>query len=74
MIPFLDLKAQHHSLKEEIRKAVDRVLESGQFALGPEVEEFEAEFASYCGARHAVAVAPVPMPAAMVFQPYYEQP
>src|SRR5206468_12440420 len=37
--------------------AVDRVVRSGWFLLGPETEAFEAEFAAFCGRRHAVAVA-----------------
>lgn len=56
MVPFVDLPAQYRNLKPEIDAAVLRVLESGRFALGPEVAEFEREFASYVGARHAVAV------------------
>ena len=38
MIPFLDLKSQYHSIKQEIDEAVARVLESTQFVLGDEVE------------------------------------
>jgi dTDP-4-amino-4,6-dideoxygalactose transaminase len=56
MIPFLDLAAQYHELKPEIDAAVARVLESGQFVGGQEVAALEEEFASYCGARHGVAV------------------
>jgi len=56
MIPFVDLKSQYHSVKAEIDEAVVRVLESGQFVLGPEVAAFEEEFAVYCQARHGVAV------------------
>lgn len=56
MIPFVDLKAQYASIKEEVGEAVGRVLESAQFVLGPEVEAFEEEFARYCEARHCVAV------------------
>ena len=56
MIPFVDLKSQYHSVKEEVDAAVARVLESGQFVLGPEVAAFEEEFAAYCHARHGVAV------------------
>ena len=55
-IPFVDLKAQYHSIKEEIDAAIGRVLESGQFVLGSEVAAFEEEFAAYCGARFAVGV------------------
>jgi len=56
MIPMLDLKAQYRSIKGEIDAAVARVLESGRFVLGEEVEAFEREFAEFCGAAHAVAV------------------
>jgi dTDP-4-amino-4,6-dideoxygalactose transaminase len=56
MIPFLDLPAEYHELKPQIDAAVARVLESGQFVGGPEVTALEKEFASYCGARHGVAV------------------
>ncbi|MGC9418245.1 MAG: DegT/DnrJ/EryC1/StrS family aminotransferase [Rhodovulum sp.] len=57
MIPFLDLGAAYRELKPEIDAAVSRVLESGWYILGPEVEAFEAEWAAYCGAAHAVGVA-----------------
>ena len=56
MIPFLDLKAQYHSIKNEIDTAVIGVLESTQFVLGEEVAAFEEEFAAYCNARYGVAV------------------
>ena len=57
MIPFLDLGAAYRELKTEIDGAVHRVLDSGWYVLGPEVEAFEAEWAAYCGAQHAVGVA-----------------
>ena len=56
MIPFVDLKAQYHSIKDEIDAAITRVLESSQFVLGNEVAAFEEEFAAYCGARYGIAV------------------
>ena len=56
MIPLVDLKAQYRTLKPEIDAAIERVLETGQFALGPSVESFEDDFAAYCGTSHAVAV------------------
>jgi len=55
-VPFLDLKAQYSSIKTNVREAIDRVLESCAFALGPEVAAFEEEFAAYCTTRYAVAV------------------
>lgn len=57
MIPFLDLGAAYRELKPEIDAAVTRVLESGWYILGPEVEGFEAEWANYCGAGYSVGVA-----------------
>ncbi|MCC7040805.1 MAG: DegT/DnrJ/EryC1/StrS family aminotransferase [Burkholderiales bacterium] len=57
MIPFLDLKAPHVELRAEIDAAIARVLDSGWYILGPEVEVFEAEFAAYCQVDHAVGVA-----------------
>src|SRR5579862_4953001 len=56
MIRFLDLPAEYHELKTEIDRAVERVLESGQFVGGQEVAALEEEFAGYCGARYGVAV------------------
>jgi dTDP-4-amino-4,6-dideoxygalactose transaminase len=56
-IPFLDLGAAYHELKTDIDAAVARVLESGYYIGGPEVDAFEAEFATYCGANHAIGVA-----------------
>ena len=56
MIPYLDLKAQYHSIKAEIDTAVLRVLESTQYILGEEVAAFEREFAGYCHASQAIGV------------------
>lgn len=50
-IPFLDLRASYLELKTEIDAAVSRVLDSGWYILGPEVESFEEEFASFCEAK-----------------------
>lgn len=57
MIQFLDLGAAYRELKSEIDAAIARVLDSGWYILGPEVEAFEAEWAEYCEANHAVGVA-----------------
>src|SRR6476660_6183551 len=56
MIPFVDLKAQYSRIKQEIDEAMSRVFDKCQFVLGDEVEAFEAEFAAYCQAKHAVGV------------------
>lgn len=56
-IPLLDLKVQYASIRDELDRAVARVVESQGFVLGPEVEAFEEEIARYLGVRHAVGVA-----------------
>ena len=55
-IPILDLSPQYQSLKTEIYAAIDRVLESGQFIMGPDVKQFEQEVATYLGVKHAITV------------------
>ena len=57
MIPILDLKAQYASIEKEIDKAIKRVLQSGQFILGPEVEALEKEVATVCGCKYGIGVA-----------------
>ena len=52
----MDLRPAYAELRAEIDQAYSRVMDSGRFVLGPELDQFEAEFASYCGARHAVGV------------------
>ncbi len=56
-IPFLDVGATYLELKQEIDDAVSRVLNSGCYILGPEVEAFEDEWAKYCEAKHTVGLA-----------------
>lgn len=56
-IPFLDLKAQYESIKDEVESAVLEVLASGGYVLGPKVEALENEIAEYCETDYAVAVA-----------------
>jgi dTDP-4-amino-4,6-dideoxygalactose transaminase len=55
-IPYLDLKAQYKTIKPEIDKAIARVLDSCQFVLGPDVAEFERNFATYCETSECIAV------------------
>ena len=55
-IPVLDLKPQYEFLKADIQAAIERVLESGQFIMGPDVKLFEQEVADYLGVKHAIAV------------------
>ncbi len=56
-IPLLDLKAQYRTIGAEVRQAIDEVLESQQFILGPTVQRFEEQAAGYLHCGHAVGVA-----------------
>ena len=55
-VPFLDLKVQYESIKDEISAALQKVLDKTAFAGGPFVAQFEEEFASFCGTEYAVGV------------------
>lgn len=56
-ITYLDLKAPYLELKEEIDSSYQRVMDSGWYILGNEVENFETEFGNYCNAKHCIGVA-----------------
>ncbi len=56
MISFLNLKAQHNSIKNEINSAIKRVLEGGDFIGGVEVDKFEKEFSNFCGVKYSASV------------------
>jgi dTDP-4-amino-4,6-dideoxygalactose transaminase len=55
-VPFLDLHAQHETIREEMTLAMQQVLDKNAFAGGPFVEQFEKEFAAFCQCRHAIGV------------------
>jgi dTDP-4-amino-4,6-dideoxygalactose transaminase len=55
-VPFIDLKAQFETIRDEISVAMAQVLESSAFAGGPFVERFETEFAQSCQCKHAVGL------------------
>ena len=55
-VPYADLKGQYATLREEILAALDRVGSKAAFILGEEVQEFEREFAAFCGVKHCVGV------------------
>jgi dTDP-4-amino-4,6-dideoxygalactose transaminase len=55
-VPFLDIRALYIELKNELDAAYQRVANSGWYILGEEVEAFETEFATYCGAKHCIGV------------------
>ncbi len=54
---FIDLKSQYRLLKSEIDAGIQRVLDHGQYILGPEVTELEEKLAAYTGAKHCITVA-----------------
>jgi len=55
-VPYLDVRAAHLELAEPLRAAFERVISSGSYILGEELEAFEREFAHFCETRHAVGV------------------
>lgn len=57
MIPFLDLKAINMQYRDQMITACTRVIDSGWYICGKELEEFEHNFANYCGTRYAIGVA-----------------
>lgn len=56
-VPFLDLKAINHQYRQKLIEAATRVIDSGWYIRGQEVESFEKEFATYCGTQHCIGVA-----------------
>lgn len=56
-IPFVNLQAQYKALKPQIQERINRVLEHGQYIMGPEVEELEKKLAAYTAAKHCITVA-----------------
>lgn len=56
-VSLLDLTAQYEDIKPEIKQAVDNVLESGNYIMGPFVKSFEQAMAEYCGTKYAIGVA-----------------
>jgi len=57
MIPFLDLKEINAQYRDELIEACTRVIDSGWYIAGNELETFEQEFSDYCGTKHAIGVA-----------------
>ena len=55
-IPLVDLKTQYATIRDEVRQAIDEVLESMQLTIGPNVRAFDKEWADYCGTAHAIGV------------------
>ena len=55
-IPLVDLRAQYATIRDEVRRAIDDVLEGMQLTIGPNVRAFDQEWAAYCGTKHAIGV------------------
>jgi len=55
-VPFLDLKTQYRTIRDDVLTAIAEVCDSQTFALGPAVAKFEQEIAAYCGCKHAIGV------------------
>ena len=55
-VPLVNLQRQHDELGDELRDAIDRVIERGDFVLGTQVDAFEKEFADYCETKHCITV------------------
>jgi len=56
MIPFFDLKSANLEIRDELISACTRVIDSGWYVMGNELENFEREFATYCGTKHCIGV------------------
>jgi len=56
-IPFIDLKTQYRALEDSIKERMHKVLEHGQYIMGPEVRELEQKLEAYTGAKHCITVA-----------------
>lgn len=69
-IPFLDLQAQYRGIKPDIDAAIQRVLDSSVYVLGPAVEEFERDFAAYCGVSHCIGLNSGTAALALLMQAY----
>ena len=62
MIEFIDLKTQQARIKDKIDAAIQRVLEHGQYILGPEVAELEEKLAEFTGAKYCITSPTAPTP------------
>lgn len=56
MVPFVDLRAQHDSIREELFDTITRIIDTSSFIMGPAIKEFEPKFAEFCGCKHAIGV------------------
>jgi dTDP-4-amino-4,6-dideoxygalactose transaminase len=72
MIPFLDLKATNAQYRDKLIEAISDVIDSGWYIQGKQVEDFEKEFADYCGVNHCIGVANGLDALVLIFRAYIE--
>ena len=72
MIPFLDLKATNAQYRDKLIQAISDVIDSGWYIQGKQVENFEKEFADYCGVNHCIGVANGLDALVLIFRAYIE--
>jgi dTDP-4-amino-4,6-dideoxygalactose transaminase len=56
MVPFVDLRAQHDSIRKELFDTITQIIDTSSFIMGPAIKEFEPKFAEFCGCKHAIGV------------------
>lgn len=54
MIPFVDLKAQHDSIRKELFDTITQIIDTSSFIMGPAIKDLERDFAEFCGCKHAI--------------------
>lgn len=69
-IPFLNLQAQYQSIKPEVDAAMQKVLDTSAYVLGPAVDQFEKDFAAYCGVSHCIGLNSGTAALALLMQAY----
>src|SRR5690349_16196066 len=55
-IPLVDLRAQYATIREDVLRGIEGVLDSMQLTIGPNVKAFDQEWAAYCGTKHSIGV------------------
>lgn len=56
MVPFVDLRAQHDSIRKELFDTITQIIDTSSFIMGSAIKEFEPKFAEFCGCKHAIGV------------------
>lgn len=56
MVQFVDLRAQHDSIRKELFETITQIIDTSSFIMGQAIKDFEPKFAEFCGAKHAIGV------------------